>query len=209
MLNIFQKIPNWGGGNRNGLQTNHWGSTQTPLWELAAPDPLDGTPLHECHIPVSGRSTPDRSFHIIRAPAARRCWREWYDSCKCACKEACIALCYMKLHLVSLRHGPCLMGSHRVTATHFTGPRKDDSQRQVRECRRELASEASVLTYSHLLSLFLYSQLITSSIYKSSYHSRLVQCLSWSSAALDPFESHQWPSVRHISDFDLVTCSID
>jgi len=35
--------------------------------------------------------------------------------CKCKCKEACIALSYMKLHLVALRHGPCLMGSHRVT----------------------------------------------------------------------------------------------
>jgi len=27
---------------------------------------------------------------------------------KYKCKEACIALCYMKLHLVALRHGPCL-----------------------------------------------------------------------------------------------------
>jgi len=33
----------------------------------------------------------------------------------CKCKEACRALCYMKLHLVALRHGPRLMGSHRLT----------------------------------------------------------------------------------------------
>jgi len=36
-----------------------------------------------------------------------------------------MALCYVKLHLVALRHGPCLMGPHRViTATHTFYNRK-------------------------------------------------------------------------------------
>jgi len=70
------------------------------------------------------------------------------NSIKCKeCKEACLALYYMKLHLAALRHGPCLMGSELcanhtlythnlqsstavthclLIATHFTDPQKDD-----------------------------------------------------------------------------------
>jgi len=50
---------------------------------------------------VGGRSTPTISA-VLRPVKYKR-------------KEACIALCYMKLHLVALRHGPCLTGSHGVT----------------------------------------------------------------------------------------------
>jgi len=79
--------------------------------------------------------------------------------CKCKCQDACIALCYMKLYLVLLRHGPCLVDHTELPATHtfythkgrviyirnlqqlsptilliaihFTDPRKDDSLSQA------------------------------------------------------------------------------